>query len=292
MIYRRKEPIMKPQRMFFAMSLITLAVLTGCSSQPPRNALLDQARSDYQTAQSTPEARDLAGGEMRQAADALKLAEEASTRGDDASDVTHLAYVARQRVAIAQETGRQKAAEASVSAAQGQRDKVRLAARTTEVDTANRSAASARQDSREARAETRDLEAHLRALNARQTPRGMVITIGDVLFDTDRSELRQGGMRNMEKLATFLKTYPQRKARIEGFTDSSGSDSHNQALSVRRAEAVMNALTGMGIGSDRLTAQGFGETSPVADNSRPAGRQMNRRVEVVLSDENGQISSR
>lgn len=276
----------------FAMNIIALATLAGCSSQPEKNALLDEARSNYRVAQNDPQARDLAGAEMRQADEAMKLANAASERGDKAADVDHLAYLAKQRVAIAQETGRQKAAEKSVDSAEASRDKVRLAARTTEADMAHRSADSARAASDDAQTRNRDLEAQLKALNARQTPRGMVITIGDVLFDVDRAEIKPGGTRNLEQLVAFLKTYPQRRAAIEGFTDSTGSDSHNQALSGRRADAVLAALAGMGISGDRLTAHGYGEAYPVAGNGNAAGRQMNRRVEILLSDESGKISSR
>lgn len=157
---------------------------------------------------------------------------------------------------------------------------------------AHRSADDARMDTRDAQAKNAQLESQLKALNARQTPRGIVITIGDVLFDTDKAELKAGGMRNMEKLVDFLKDNPQRKAMIEGFTDDTGSDSHNQALSERRAASVMNALVSMGIGSERLGARGYGEAYPVAGNDSASGRQMNRRVEIILSDESGNISAR
>lgn len=280
------------EKRIFAMTLVALATLAGCSSTPPKNALLDQARSDYQIAEANPQAREFAAGEMKQAGDALKLADEASMRGDKPADVDHLAYLAKQRVAIAQETGNQKAAEKAVAGAEGARDKVRLAARTTEADMAHRSADSARMATGDAQARNRELESQLKALNARQTPRSMVVTIGDVLFDTDRAEIRSGGRRNMEKLAAFLKANPERKAMIEGFTDSTGSDVHNRELSGRRADAVMGALVEMGIGSSRLSAHGYGEAYPVAGNGSIGGRQMNRRVEVVLSDENGNIPAR
>ena len=276
----------------FAMSIIALATLAGCSSQPEKNALLDEARSNYRVAQNDPQARDLAGAEMRLADDALKQANAASERGDKPADVDHLAYLAKQRVAIAQETGRQKAAEKSVDSAEAGRDKVRLAARTTEADMAHRSADSARRTSDDAQARNRDLEAQLKALNARQTPRGMVITMGDVLFDTGRAELKSGGRRNVERLGGFLKEYPQRKVLIEGYTDSTGSNEANQVLSGRRAEAVMMALLDMGVGRGQLSAQGYGETHPIAGNDNAGGRQMNRRVEIVLSDEKGVPSLR
>ena len=276
----------------FAMTLIALATLAGCSSQPLKNVQLDQARADYQAAQANPQSRDLATVEMKQAGDALKRANEASERGDKPADVDHLAYLAKQRVAIARETGAQKAAEVAVTEADSARDKVRLAARTTEADMAHRSANSARLDTQDAQARSRQLEAQIRDMNAKKTPRGLVITIGDVLFDTDKAELKSGGMRNMEKLVAFLKEYPQRKAVVEGFTDSTGSDSHNQELSGRRASAVRSALVDMGIGSERLDAHGYGEAYPVASNGNSGGRQMNRRVEIILSDDSGTIPAR
>lgn len=276
----------------FVMTLIALGPLASCSSPPPRNALLEQVRGDYQMAQGTPEVSELASGELKQASDALNLANEAAARGENSAEVDHLAYLAKQRIAIAREAGSQKAAERTVNNAEGARDKVRLSARTTEADMAHRSADDARMDTRDAQARNLQLESQLQALNAKQTPRGIVITIGDVLFDTDRAELKAGGMRNMEKLVAFLKDNPQRKAMIEGFTDSSGNDSHNQALSERRADSVMNALVSMGIGSERLSTRGYGKGYPVAGNDSASGRQMNRRVEIILSDESGNISSR
>ena len=99
-------------------------------------------------------------------------------------------------------------------------------------------------------------------------------------------------MRNVEKLVAFLNEYPQRKALIEGFTDSTGSESHNQELSGRRADAVRSALVDTGVGRGRITTQGYGEAYPVAGNDSSGGRQMNRRVEIVLSDEDGSIVPR
>jgi len=120
----------------------------------------------------------------------------------------------------------------------------------------------------------------------------MVITLNDVLFSTNRSQLASGGMRNVQKLADFLAQYPQQKVLVEGYTDSIGSDSFNQELSDRRAYAVRTALMDMAISSDRIATRGYGETFPVADNNTAASRQLNRRVEIILSDENGNIISR
>jgi len=312
---------------FLPLTLVALAALAACSTVPTANTQLDAARSDYRTAQASPPARDLAGGEMRQAGEALARADAAWTRGDDRATVDHLAYLARQRVALAQETGKRKAAELAVVNANATRDKVRLDARTNEAEAAQRSATAAQQDAQASQrdaqaaqrqaqaslqqseasqrdaqaaqrqaddslARNRQLEAQLKDLNAKKTERGLVITIGDVLFETDRAELRSGGMRNVEKLVAFLNEYPQRKALIEGFTDSTGSESHNQQLSGRRADAVRTALVDQGVGRARITTQGYGEAYPVAGNDSSGGRQMNRRVEIVLSDENGAIVPR
>jgi outer membrane protein OmpA-like peptidoglycan-associated protein len=113
-----------------------------------------------------------------------------------------------------------------------------------------------------------------------------------VLFDTNQAQLKPGGMRNVLKLANFFKEYPQRTVLIEGFTDSTGSAGSNQDLSERRAGSVRTALLDMGISKDRMTSRGYGESYPAAGNDTATGRQLNRRVEVVVSDESGKIAPR
>jgi outer membrane protein OmpA-like peptidoglycan-associated protein len=294
-------------------ALAALATLAGCNTAPRHNAQLDEAHSSYRMAADAPQTTRLAPAELKQADDALALADAALARRAPAAEVDHLAYLAKQKVSIAQEITRRKTAEADVANASVARDKLRLAARTTEADAAHRSAASAQQDAAlsqqqaassqqqaeasqqqasDAQLRNRQLLAQLKDLNAKQTERGVVITIGDVLFDTDRSQLKSAGMRNVEKLSGFLRANPLRKALVEGFTDSTGSESHNQDLSGRRAGAVRNALIEQGIDGDRISTQGYGEEHPVANNESAGGRQLNRRVEVLLSDEGGRITPR
>jgi outer membrane protein OmpA-like peptidoglycan-associated protein len=309
------------------LTLLAAATLAACSSMPENNAALDQARSDYRSAEANPQTQSLAPAELKQAADALARAEAAQAHRDDRAQVDQLAYLARQRVALAQEAANRKGSEAAVAAASAQRDQMRLAARTREADAATQTANAAQRDAassqRQAAAAQRQseasqqqanaarndaavsqmqagdaearnaaLQAQLRDLNAKQTDRGMVVTIGDLLFDSGESQLKSGGMRNVERLGGFLKAYPQRRALIEGYTDSVGGENANQALSARRADAVKAALLDMGVAPGQLSAQGYGETHPVAGNGNAGGRQMNRRVEVVLSDENGVLSPR
>ncbi|MGC4077890.1 MAG: OmpA family protein [Rubrivivax sp.] len=276
----------------FALAVLTAATLAACSSTPPVNSRLEQARSDYRSLQADPEAQRLAAAELKQAADALALAEAAQARGDEVAKVDQLSYLADQRVALARETSRRKASEEAVARASAERDRLRLEARTREAEAAaqaaaaaQREAAASQQQASEAERRNAQLQAELRELNAAKTERGMVVTVGDVLFATGRAELNAGGVRRLEPLGRFLKDHPQRRARIEGYTDSTGSPATNLELSRRRAEAVMAALLDMGVARSQLSTEGRGESMPVADNGNAAGRQMNRRVEIVLADD-------
>lgn len=144
----------------------------------------------------------------------------------------------------------------------------------------------------EAQARAAELEAQLADLSAKKTERGLVITLSDVLFGTDQSRLNTEGMRTAEKLAEVLQQNPQRTVLVEGFTDSTGSTSHNLELSLRRATAVRSALQELGVGRERIAVRGYGETYPVAANNTAQHRQLNRRVEIVLSDADGKIIQR
>lgn len=302
-----------------SMSTLALAILAGCSSLPADNPNLIQARADYSAAQNNPDTREFAAAELRLANEALAKADASWNNREKPSEVDHWSYLAKQRIAAAQQTGQQRAAERSATAAAAERDKILLAARTQEADAATRdanrakavaaasmreasqaqrdaAAAQARADAtqntaNDAMARNAELEAMLRDLNAKQTDRGMVITIGDVLFDTGRSDLKAGGLNGLDKLAAFLKQYPERIVRVEGYTDSVGNDATNQELSARRADAVRVALMNLGITADRISTRGYGEAMPVASNDTSAGRQMNRRVEIVLSDNKGILSA-
>ena len=306
---------MKKARKFIphALALAATVLLGACSSLPADNAALMSARAAFEGARNNAQTRELAAAELSAAGTALNRANEAFTRGDKLAEVDHLAYLASQRVAVAQQTARQKSADAQLLSAEAERDRSRLAARTSEADSAQmlaqrsqqeaqaaqRSAAASQMNAQSAQMQTADaqaramqLEEQLRALNAKKTDRGMVVTIGDVLFDSGRAELKPGSARDMSKLADFFKANPQRTALVEGFTDSVGSEAANQDLSNRRAAAVQAALADMGVERQRISARGYGKAHPVAGNDNASGRQMNRRVEIVLSDESGQIKQR
>jgi outer membrane protein OmpA-like peptidoglycan-associated protein len=302
--------------LFVPAAIIAIAMLAGCNTTK-NNAQLTEARGNYDAARVDPNVTNLAALELNDAGNALSKADNALSHGENVDTVNHLAYLANQKVAIAQETARRKTAEQAVTNATADRNQVRLDARTAEADAAKQQVASMKKTAEEQEASrklTADQQAaelaaanansasnqaliakqagELKELNAQQTKRGLVITLGDVLFGINKSQLKSGGMRNVQKLADFLKEYPQHKALIEGYTDSTGSGELNQKLSERRATAVKTALVDAGIGMERITTRGYGKEFPVAGNDTATSRQLNRRVEVIISDENGNFASR
>jgi outer membrane protein OmpA-like peptidoglycan-associated protein len=118
----------------------------------------------------------------------------------------------------------------------------------------------------------------------------VILTLGDVLFDTDEASLKPAAIRTMGRLAEFLSENPETRIIVEGHADSRGSFAYNEQLSQRRAQAVADAMVVRGIDRDRFRAVGRGEAFPVATNATSAGRQENRRVEVVFSDNSGRFA--
>jgi outer membrane protein OmpA-like peptidoglycan-associated protein len=286
--------------------LAIAALVAACSSMPKTTSLLDQTRNDYLTAQSNPNVANYAPLEMKQAAEALEQANAAARDADSAAKIDKLAYIAKQKIALTQEVAKQKSAEASVASAGKERDQIRLDQRTNEANQAKISAdqsklaaqvaqgetAEAQRKTQEAQARAAQLEAQMADLAAKKTERGMVITLGDVLFGTDMARLNPDGMRTAQKLADVLQQNPQRTVLVEGFTDSTGAASHNQELSERRATAVRSALQELGVARERVAIRGYGQAHPVASNNTAQSRQLNRRVEIVLSDANGKVTPR
>ena len=287
--------------------LLTMMVMvSACSTTPKTTSQLEQSRHDYAVAQSNPKVANFAALEMKQATEALGVANAAAQNRDDTQKIDQFAYVAGQKIALAQEVAKQKSAEADIASAGKERDQVRLDQRTNEANQANRAAQvaqddaarsqrnmlAAQQQTQDAQAHAAQLEAQLNALAAKKTERGMVITLGDVLFGTDMSQLTPMGLQTARKLADVLQQNPERTVLIEGFTDSTGSADHNQQLSQRRATAVKTALLQMNVAAERIAMRGYGEAFPVAGNATAQDRQLNRRVEIIMSDASGKIPQR
>jgi len=267
--------------------------MAGCASTPKSNDTLETARSIVQAAEADPNATKYAAVDLQTAKSDLAVADAAFMRRDE-QGIAQPAYMAGQNARLAQLKGAAKADDARVAAGQAERDSIVLAARTNQVDSANRAkdaANRASDDAKSARDQATEnsarLQAEVDALKAKPTDRGLVLTLGDVLFETGSSTLSPGAGRNMDRLVQFLTDHPERLVQIDGFTDSVGTDSFNQDLSQHRADAVRYQLVSRGISSTRIATQGYGKAFPVASNSESSGRQLNRRVEVVIGSDSG-----
>jgi len=277
-----------------SLSGVGLALLLGaCATTPQPNVALENARVAVQTAEADPNVARYAPLDLDVARKDLANADSAAMHHQD-SDVDQSAYLAMQNARLAQAHAAAKADDARVASGQVERDQIMLAARTRDANNANLAAANSKQAADaalnqrdQANQETARIQAELDALKATPTPRGMVLTLGDVLFDTGRAELKSGAGRTLDQLSQFLTEHPDRRVQIDGFTDSVGTDSYNEDLSQRRANTVRQALISRGIDSSRIGTEGYGKSYPVADNNDSGGRQLNRRVEVVIGGNNG-----
>jgi outer membrane protein OmpA-like peptidoglycan-associated protein len=272
--------------------MIAAAFTTACHTVPTTTPLLEQSHNDYRTAQQDKNVSTYATLELQQASDALNLADNAAERHANADNVNQLAYIAKQKIALAQEVGKRKAAEASIPRVEKERNQMRLDERTNEVDQARKDALVAQTATLQAQARSSLLEQQLADLSAKQTARGIIITISDVLFASDQATLNPNGIRTIQKLAEVLQQNSSRNVLIEGYTDSTGTAAHNQILSERRANAVRGALQLAGVADRRMAIHGYGESYPVGPNDTATNRQLNRRVEILLSNDNGELLSR
>ena len=297
---------------------LSTGLLVACAGSQPRPPELLRLDNELARLQSDPVVAARAPEELRQASNAVR---NLSEHGDDMKSPVfdHHIYMADRLLQIAEAEGRSRFARERIDTLSAERERLVAEARAMEAERARREANMARQDanaalaqadaerreaamaSERAEAERRDamlarqqaeaaraelqaMQAMIDDLQARQTERGLVVTLGDVLFETDRAELKAGAKRNLDKLVAALREHDETTVAIEGHTDSTGSDSYNRELSERRAQSVFSYLTGQGIDRARLSTAGMGEGYPVASNDTSAGRQQNRRVEIIIQN--------
>jgi outer membrane protein OmpA-like peptidoglycan-associated protein len=290
-------------------------LLAACASAPVEPDGAAALRARLIQLQSDPQLGSRAPLAMEQANTAVTLAEKPET---DKTISDHRLFMADRKISIAQAEAQNRLAIDQRKALADQREAMRLQERTQEADAANRRANNAQanamdqkmmadaansraaaaqadasdqaQQADAARAAAADLQKQIDGLQARVTDRGLVLTLGDVLFASGSAELNSGGDAHLGRLAVFLNKYTDRTAIIEGHTDNIGGADYNLGLSQRRASAVKSYLINQGIDSSRLSASGLGKDDPVADNSTATGRQQNRRVEVII--QNNRVSAR
>ena len=233
-------------------------------------AARDRAEAEsQQRAKAEAEARDEAARRVqadadRQAAEQARAAAQAAAEEADRQRAAALqakadADAARQQLAVEAEKARQSAAEADRLRQKAEQDQAQL--RQQLLDEFNQ------------------------VLQTRDTARGLIINMSDVLFATGRWDLKPVTREKLARLSGIILSHPGLRLQVEGYTDNVGSDAFNQRLSERRAGSVRDFLVSQGISDANVSAQGFGKTNFVADNNTPAGRQQNRRVELVVSGE-------
>ncbi len=280
-------------------ALCAAAVLSACSSIPDPNQRLTAAQNALERARADTARAELTPTELERADQAVRRAEREWRDDDDKSEVDHLALLAQRQVDLAVATGQRRQTERAIEQAARERDAIQLEASRRQTDsaqaqvnTAQMQATTAQMQAQQERQRADQLASRLRELQAKETDRGLVVTFSDVLFDVGRAELRPGALARVDQLAAVMREYPERNVLIEGFTDSTGSQSTNQELSERRAMSVRQALVMRGVDPKRVVARGHADRYPVADNSSASGRQQNRRVEAVLSDAKGDLPMR
>ena len=244
----------------FYAAVAALSLAAGCAQRP---AALDQAQTALQTARTDPDVATYAAAELDAAQTQLQSANQAWEEGEGSAEAAHRADLATSQVEVARAAAQSRKSQAEIAELGGQRDQVLRQAAEAQAD---------------------QLRRQLASLQAQPTERGIVLTVGDVLFDVGQATLKPGAVNEIVRLAQFLQENPERRVSIEGHTDSTGSVNTNLVLSQRRAEAVADTLVAAGVPRQRIMASGLGPDFPVASNATAAGRQQNRRVEVVIEN--------
>jgi OmpA-OmpF porin, OOP family len=281
--------IMKPNNRII-LSLAVAAVLTACSAAPERNEALETARTLVPQVEKSPRA-GIAAADIANARTSLdaanRLALAKSKKSDmefEATNATLSAQIANEKILTAQ-------ANEEVANGTAQRQAVLIQAREREAQRSSDQASDARQQLDASKLRADSLESELADLKLKKTERGLVLTLGDVLFDTGQATLKQGAYGTLDRLASALREQSGRTVLIEGHTDNVGSDESNQGLSERRAQSVQSALAQRGVSRSQITALGKGEHSPIASNDSVDGRQSNRRVELIFTEDRARIAA-
>lgn len=308
-------------------ALVTGLLFAGCATSPTPSATLVEARTSVRQAELDTSVATHAPMELKKATDSLARANGLLDKGASPAEIDSAAYIARQQSRTATAIAQAKAGDNAIAGAEVERERARAEMRTVEAaraqdqatqaqgqastaraqasfaraqaGDAERRASSAEQQTALAQASASEaqlqagrLQLRLDELQARPTERGMLVTLGDVLFEFNRADVRPAAQPALRKLADFLQLYPTRRILIEGHTDNIGSAGANESLSRRRAEAVDRALMDMGVSAQRVSTIGYGEEFPIAGNATDTERALNRRVEVYIAENDQPVRSR
>jgi outer membrane protein OmpA-like peptidoglycan-associated protein len=279
----------------------TSLLLTGCAGKKP-NSNLDSARATYERVSDNPVVSKHSTEDLNVAKRKLDSAIAAWKGKKSKSEIDRRAYIAEQYALIAEQRSTLLQHQSAIADGKLTRTNVQMELRASEAEAARSEAQALAAQSAALEQEVMEREKRLqeqlaeieelKALQATSSDRGMVLTLGDVLFDINESTLKPAAQQNLQQVAAFLNKYPDRTLVIEGHTDNTGDEQYNMNLSSERAVTVKAALTAQGINGSRITARGLGESSPLASNANSAGRQRNRRVDLIFTEpDNVTISS-
>lgn len=286
---------------------IALALATAACASTQAPATLQQAESIYNTI-STTEGERLIAGDLLRSREAINQAQVAVSRNQNRDYVAGMSQIAlrtaqearanlqRLKDEAAADSLRRARLTALLSLSESRRQELLQQQQLSAAEIAalrernmlvSQQADSLRMANEEANRRLNEALGQLRSLvteitNLRETSRGIVISLSDILFDVNQATLKPGAAQNIARISTVLRQYPDKQIAVEGHTDSDGSDSYNQSLSERRAAAVREALVAGGVNATIISSRGFGETQPVTTNATAAGKQQNRRVEIVV----------
>jgi len=256
--------------------LLALGLLQGCTS-PELKQALEEANLAYRTVSENPQVVGDAPKDVRRAEESLERAQRFASYMGNTEDALHYAYLSQRYSQVASQHGEQL---------QNQR-------RATRLEMEHERLRQTLQQARllDMRQQGQWLEDQMAGLAAAETGRGLVMTLGDVLFKPSSAELGAAANHRLLKLAHFLQLNPERRVRIEGYTDNRGNAAENLALSRSRAQVVANFLEELGVEAGRMEVVGYGEAFRISENASARGRAQNRRVEIVFSDATGRLGS-
>ena len=268
--------------------ILVVTIVGGCAKYP----LVDEAKKQYNELKDDPEIVAQAPNALKDAEEQLKIIRNLKRNGASRELINHHAYIAEKKLVIAREMALLNARQDELAEVEKEHQLVLAELQRAEALAALQEAEKAKKEAKQARQRSAMLAKQLSELEAEKTERGLVINLQNVLFDSGEATIKLGSADNIAKLSRFLLEYTDRTVLVEGFTDNTGSREANKRLSEQRAEAVRRALIATGVAPERIFTRGYGEDYAIADNSTAAGRLQNRRVEVVISDENGTITAR
>lgn len=267
-------------------------LLSACVTRPPvRNEQLAQARDAVHRLEQDPDAQRGSADQLRDARHDLQRADAASAKHRTPAEVTYLAYLADREAEAGEAYTDAFRTRQALAKGNEERRRILLDARNREIHQARIAARTAHRRMLSTQTQLQQERRQLSTLKARETARGLQLTLAsDLLFSNASATLQPGATLQLGQLVEFMRRNPKARIIVEGYTDSVGPAAYNQQLSEARAQAVAGAIEAGGISSGRIQAIGRGESFPVASNATAAGRQQNRRVDIILSNMAGRFA--